>query len=104
MKTKHTQGEWDYCPTQIDPKKHNFSIITNGGTSVIADIYRKRSWDGEKSTEDKEQSEANAKLIAAAPELLEALKMLMHPNDMNDISFELRARKMAKETIKKATE
>ena len=36
-------------------------------------------------------------------ELLEALKMFMHPNDMNDIMFELRARDLAKKAIEKAT-
>lgn len=50
-----------------------------------------------------DEYEANAKLIASAPELLEALIMLMHPNDMNDVNFANRAREKAKNLINKVT-
>jgi hypothetical protein len=66
MKSKHTRGEFNYCNSSIDPKKHNYAIIADGGTSLIADVYRKTNWNGKKMIEDNSQSEANAQLIADA--------------------------------------
>ena len=56
METKHTKGEWEIKKTQ-----GNFSI---SGKEPVCTIL---------ANPPLEQQEANAKLIAAAPELLEAL-------------------------------
>lgn len=60
MKTQHTQGEWEIDGNSIFPK---------GLSSNIAIIQ-------ERTNED--ETIANAKLIAAAPELLEALNNLLN--------------------------
>lgn len=60
METKHTKGEW-----KIDPY-NKYSIIdstTSGFEALVAQANGKKE----------EERIANAKLIAAAPELLEAL-------------------------------
>ena len=60
MKTKHTQGEWESKFSETD----NATVIRTKGTkNFIAEVQKGRS----------EEIEANAKLIAAAPQLLEAL-------------------------------
>lgn len=69
MKTKHTQGEWEIKGDKIiskNLKAHRLVTIAQ---------YESFPLEGE--------AEANAKLIASAPELLEALiearaKVLMH--------------------------
>lgn len=55
MKTKHTQGQWKAT-------KNNTLIYSEKSNSIIAELY------------GSENEEADAKLIASAPELLEALK------------------------------
>lgn len=61
--TKHTQGPWTYWP---DCAGEGGRITQDGTAQHIAapTLYFKR-----------EQTEANARLMAAAPELLEALKI-----------------------------
>jgi hypothetical protein len=62
MKTKHTTGQWI-----IEKENKNYAILSN------------RMYIGNISSSDvgSEQSQANAKLIASAPELLEALQLLL---------------------------
>jgi len=59
MNTKHTQGEWK--TTGLDIRHKNTSLI-------LATVYPHLH-----ANQSREEAEANAKLIAAAPELLEAL-------------------------------
>ena len=62
MNTKHTPGPWDLNETQRG------TYIYQGGTeNCIAEIY----------ADVNEDQAANARLIAAAPELLEALLALL---------------------------
>jgi len=60
MKTEHTKGEWHAKDGQIYPTE-------TGKTLAVIPYFNK---------EDKEQA-ANQKLIAAAPDLLGALKMII---------------------------
>ena len=65
--TKHTQGEWVISETYLDGC---FSTVitketATGERNIICDI-----WDM-----DTEEGRANAKLIAAAPDLLKALEV-----------------------------
>lgn len=100
MKTKHTKGEWIRKEgTIINPNYDH----TKGNIHEIAQCYT--GWD-EKNT--KEECLANAKLIAAAPELLESLndmKIFFHSwlqQDENTIGY--KAAIKAINAIKKATE
>ena len=69
--TAHTPGPW----FAVEGNKHHGPFVTNVEVRTICDLY----------TVDKlnrifvfrpEEAEANARLIAAAPDLLEALKAL----------------------------
>lgn len=69
-KAKHTPGPWVYCYTGTS-NAEMFRIKTNARReqSGIARVF---SW-----TDHSEESKENARLIAAAPELLEALDQLI---------------------------
>ena len=58
MKDQHTEGPWMYSRTAGD---HQFAVHTEKQGSDIAMVYNRNG-----------KSEADAKLIAAAPELLKA--------------------------------
>jgi hypothetical protein len=64
METKHTAGQWEARDTETQ-KPFVSTVNKNGATDFIAFIDTNYKNDGE--------AEANAKLIAAAPELLQAL-------------------------------
>jgi hypothetical protein len=72
---KHTQGPWEAGTNGY--KGWNFTGGYNG--TIIAEngeeIYAGPASFGALRGKTEEQAEANAKLIAAAPELLEALKI-----------------------------
>lgn len=60
--TQHTPGPWNYCQESIDPE---WWIVTLKGGLVVANVNAHHN------------QEANARLIAAAPELLAALTALV---------------------------
>lgn len=75
METKHTKGEWEVTnqyPNGLSSLAEHIEIKSEQWS--IAAVFT----DGE----SKEEAEANAKLIAAAPELLEALICMMKANPM----------------------
>ena len=67
METKHTKGEWILNEKSSEIVSSN-DCSKNGGIDVIANCYCGFDYE---STMD--ECKANAKLIAASPELLEAL-------------------------------
>ena len=82
--TKHTPGPWSIA----EGRKLQQAIIMTGGIPIIA---MSQKWDEDcalfnlpdnPSFGDKDVTLANAKLIAAAPELLEACKMIMEAEAM----------------------
>lgn len=93
MKTKHTEGEWRAMP---------FGLAEEGVTKVLSNIPNNGfgTWICSTfvSVSKVDESEANAKLIAAAPDMLEALMNL--ENDDNSIPKPLWD--MVKKAIKKA--
>lgn len=116
MKTKHTKGEWKInwykgginIPVSISIQKE-----INLGTyhEVICDILHGAKDDDDYINRWKEETEANAKLIAAAPDLLEALNTLKERLtyligtgrvDINKAET-MRDINIANEVIKKAT-
>jgi hypothetical protein len=88
MNTKHTQGEWKY----LKLTHTNEFEISNGKTRSAVVPY----------TDD--EGLANAKLITAAPELLEALNNLILANTHNKGEFIMKRIDEGIEAIKKATE
>ncbi len=67
MTTKHTPGPWSVKKTNC------------GHGAVTAGTYTLRhNWDGLGS---QEEMDANARLIAASPELLDALKLALEAHD-----------------------
>jgi hypothetical protein len=80
-KAKHTRGPWKvFEPTRERPSR--ISVSTESGLVDIYDAPLTR------------ETEANARLIAAAPDLLEALEALMdHPHaHLEDHIYEIRER------------
>jgi len=95
MKTKHTPGPWIYQPVKFKGQHHHFEISSSHedfDTYWIAKIQKVKT--------EQYSSEANAKLIAAAPELLDALvdatQFLLSPERQNLYMRAIKA-------IKKAT-
>ena len=69
MKTHtHTPGPWHPVTLGASPD-HSWAI-----DSELVEISRLPEW-----TDNQAEAEANARLIAAAPEMLEALQSLTHP-------------------------
>jgi hypothetical protein len=66
--SKHTPGPWQW--TKGD--KYSYPRVGDSADHTIADVWD----DSSLAVVSREQGEANAQLIAAAPELLEALKLI----------------------------
>jgi len=92
MTTQHTQGEWKVARDGFE----NFSI-TDGGMKIIADLDHQ----GHLS---KRENEANARLIAAAPKLLEALKNLIEEAKILYVAHEGEYGCIGREAIEKNKE
>lgn len=92
MTTKHTPGPWKV----IDRRPH-FGIVQVGKGGVIATIPSN-------TIKSNDEKQANAALIAAAPELLEALIDIVQAHDvkMGKSAIELRI-SLARAAIAKAT-
>lgn len=88
MKTKHTQGEWQ--SRSEDSDLYIYSPMHGAIATIPKVIYGNNS----------EEHKANAKLIAAAPDLLEALIEMVEYNVDTHHSHVTKA----KAAIKKATE
>ena len=86
---KHTPGPWNY-------DRSGYSLYVNSGRELVTAL----SMDGKRL----ETSEANARLIAAAPDLLEALKSVIAWLDASDESaFSDSQLALARAAIAKAT-
>lgn len=73
MSTKHTKGPWVWSDKfkTFDNERNTWSLLGEGGYGIL-------SCDGDANSPQclGASGEANARLIAAAPELLEALKLV----------------------------
>lgn len=86
--TKHTPGSWEIVSDGIGAKVMA-ERTDRSGRFIVAELF---------FIGVNEESKANARLIAAAPELLEAVKLLIHPKG---VSF-MAAVEKAKAAIAKA--
>jgi ABC-type multidrug transport system fused ATPase/permease subunit len=93
MRSKHSPGPWKYSLSEYA----NHRITNLSGQLFIAEIDR---------LDADEQTEANAKLIAAAPDLLRALENLVDEFGSDDPGYLSRHQKdrlnYARAIIKKA--
>lgn len=96
MKTKHTKEEWKISSVLSD--RHQITILSK--SRIIAEVVK---WG-----DNKQEIEANAKLIAAAPELLEELILLLkYVEDLGNLEGYWPENEQihdCKRAIKKATE
>lgn len=86
---KHTKGKWDYRETDGG----EYDIHANNILNWVAVLKQPPEMGSEEVL-------ANAKLIAAAPEMLGALKKIAH---LGDDLCKCPACRISKEVIKKAT-
>jgi hypothetical protein len=108
MKNKHTPGEWSLPHFAREDQDCNCGYIFNPNGMTIGEIYYDKGDNSDYPT--LEESQANAKLICAAPKMLEALQAFMNNVDewiKTDIPADKEQSKMiydkVKEAIKKAT-
>jgi hypothetical protein len=101
METKHTPGPWFQSHRKTAPDSYNTQVYTQNGEAICTLAwYPKPEVNGVVGT----YREANARLIAAAPELLAALKAchLQMLQSNNDSEYAIEANEMAKAAIAKA--
>ena len=91
METKFTKGEWKALKTGLNE------------TCIFSDVDMEHIFKITHNEGSKMQSDANAKLIAAAPDLLEALKLMVARAELRDNNNGI-AFRTAQQAIKKATE
>lgn len=98
MSTKHTPGPWFFDKKGRVWRRNPSDLYENGG-SVAGDqpiAFANIGWTGEGN--QSYPIESNARLIAAAPDLLEALKFVMSAHgEQLDLAFQ-----QAQEAIAKA--
>ena len=99
---KHTKGKWQAMHTQ----NGIYNIVC--GKAQIASVYDFAEL-GSNALEIKERQQANAKLMAAAPDMLEACLLLKEFDNVETYSKEWeelaeKHLKITEQAIKKATE
>lgn len=87
---KHTPGEWSISRSSANRHSWRISAVVNGRPAAIANTAL---W---LPTDPQKESEANARLIAAAPELLAACKAVSRiidtlPNTLADVAPAIKA-------------
>ena len=73
MSAKHTPGPWTHG---WENDSREWAIVTNAAGQIIANVNTESGPDMAPLVSDKMPTDANARLIAAAPELLEALEVV----------------------------
>lgn len=107
MKTKHTKGNWEYKKSELNNRDTYFIATdkenaqpSNGSLCsrrIIAFLHTEKE-----HMRFVEESEANAKLIAAAPEMLNILKTISEYSNATD-EMPPKMIEILEDVIKKAT-
>jgi len=77
MSAKHTPGPWQHSAKLSASENHRGFTVWNSDGWGLADV--------QPADEDGREGEANARLIAAAPELLEALQAVVSQLEGHDL-------------------
>lgn len=87
---KHTPGPWWFNKSDLDARTHGYAIMSRVPKGWEETICAVEQVDGEYPTETNERRLADARLIAAAPELLEVaeqaleqLKLIYKPTPLD---------------------
>jgi hypothetical protein len=96
MKTTHTPGKWNL------EENNGIIYLMDEQDKAIATIHTRE--DGINNNARIKEGKANAKLIAAAPELLEILQGFIEARDAGYRKFKEERYTRARAAIKKATE
>ena len=96
--TQHTPGPWSYNRAEGGYQGHFIST----GDCIICDLPDAEDFLAVKRAAP--QTEANARLIAAAPDMLEALRLCERALEERDAEQETYAAKKARAAIAKATD
>lgn len=99
MNTKHTPGQW--LIDGVEPKSFVYALNQQGYNRFWAHVQGGNTAPMEQTTV--EEVEANARLIAAAPDLLEALKHCVDWLNAAGIAQSMPVQKQARAAIAKAT-
>ncbi len=76
-KTAHTPGPWKWSQESVDPE---WAVVTSEGGNVVANVNSETGPDIPPLVSTKMPQHANARLIAAAPAMYEALSRLFDGN------------------------
>lgn len=94
MRTEFTKGEWTHRQNEIGGLMQSHFLIEGEERALpIAKVYS--------DTMNLEKALANAKLIAAAPDMFKVCRLLEYVKSESDLQS---IKNIAKEAIKKATE
>ncbi len=106
MNAKHTPGPWvsevalgshdEFCGIEIMQSRAADDFTYRGGVARVSEAEHINGI-------TRAECEANARLIAAAPELLDALQALRDPGRMEDSQWWIEACRRADAAIAKAT-
>jgi len=112
MKTEHTKGEWIVAENHIKDNHYQYTILGEYGRIEVATVIRHNFKEvGKSKFKDKntlfkcKESEANEKLIAAAPLMLEALILMDKHNRIPPVKWDVKmyeGYQFVKEVIKKS--
>lgn len=101
MSAAHTPGPWASLPEEVDKPYIRIRGTRLGGRYKVANVITP-VYDGVHEREAIE-TRANARLIAAAPELLEALELIANTDPVDAALDPQRAVRVASVAITKAT-
>lgn len=97
MATKHTPGPWRALSEECDKPYIRIRGTKLGGRYKVANVLTP-VYDGVHQREA-EETRANARLIAAAPEMLEALEGVLRVADRATVEFDAARDAIAKATL-----
>ncbi|HEY3984610.1 hypothetical protein [Cedecea sp.] len=104
MELKHTPGPWFVSPKSDVTVEGDLNVIQTHGSNVKGyHVAYCTTWTDSKETA--EEAEANARIMAAAPELLEALRELVFASTygIKNCTAQVKALEKANQVIAKAT-